>query len=100
MIFLLNFLYLVLVVVVFKKPLSAVGSPYYITHSIWDFSVIFGYFLIILIYGSEANNTDYLLRDLLTKIQIDCNEAVILAHGDNVFEKNGDVHIIIKTKDG
>ena len=61
---------------------------------------MFGYFFVITLYGSEANKVDDELKDNLIKIQIDCNEAVILAHTDLIYEKDGNIHIMTKTKEG
>jgi hypothetical protein len=79
-IYALNFLKICLFVLFIGKSLREVGSPFYLVHSFFDFSVFFGYLIVILIYGSEANDIDFEIKDLLIKIQIDCNEAVILAH--------------------
>ena len=68
MIYLLNFLWVVIVTLFMNKPLSTVGSDFFIVHAVWDFTVILGYFLIILVYGSEANNTDFELKDIMIKI--------------------------------
>ena len=53
-----------------------------------------------MIYGAEANIIDHEIKDHLIKIQVDCNEAVILAHQDQVYEKDGRVHIMTIQEDG
>jgi hypothetical protein len=79
-IYALNFGWICLYVLFIGKGLETAGSIYFITHALYDFSVFFGYFIVILLYGAEANNIDFELKDLFIKLQVDCNEAVILAH--------------------
>lgn len=99
-IYALNFGWICLYVLFIKKGLNTAGSTYFLTHAFYDFAVFFGYFVVILIYGAEANNIDEELKDLLIKLQVDCNEAVILARQELVWEKDGKIHIMKKKLDG
>jgi hypothetical protein len=99
-IYALNFGWICLYVLFFGKGLAAAGSDYFLTHAFYDFTCFFGYFIVILLYGAQANNIDFELKDLFTKIQIDCNEAIVLAHQEMVYEKDGVVHIMKVQKDG
>jgi len=67
-IYALNFLWICLFVLFIQKSLFDAGSTYYLVHAFYDFSVFLGYFLVILIYGSQANAIDYEIKDLLIKI--------------------------------
>ena len=55
----LNFLYIVFFVLFMGKDLFEAGSYYYLAHSFFDFAVILFYFIIILSYGSVANDIDF-----------------------------------------
>jgi hypothetical protein len=99
-IYALNFGWICLYVLFIGKGLQSAGSTYFLTHAFYDFAVFFGYFVVILVYGAEANNIDEELKDLLIKLQVDCNEAVILARQELVWEKDGEVHIMKKKLDG
>ena len=80
--------------------LLQVGSPYYIAHSFFDFGIIFVYFVIILTYGSQANDIDFEIKQKLIKIQIDCNEAILFARMNLVYQSDGQIHIMSETDDG
>jgi hypothetical protein len=84
----------------FGKPISEVGSPYFITHSFYTFTVLTGYLITILGYGAQANDIDNKIKDDLIKVQVDINEAIILTNKDRVWEKDGQIHIMTKTDDG
>ena len=72
-IYALNFGWICLYVLFIGKGLHSAGSTYFLTHAFYDFAVFFGYFVVILIYGSEANMIDEELKDILIKLQVDCN---------------------------
>ena len=99
-IYALNFGWICLYVLFIKKGLESAGSTYFLSHAFYDFAVFFGYFVVILLYGAEANNIDFKIKDLLIKLQVDCNEAVILAHQQLVYEKDGHIHIMKKQSNG
>ena len=67
-IYALNFGWICLYVLFFAKPLSAAGSEYFLAHAFYDFTIFFGYFIVILTYGAQANNVDFEIKDLFTKI--------------------------------
>ena len=48
----LKFAYICLMVLFLNKPLEQVGSPLFITHSLWSFSVLIAYLVVILSYGA------------------------------------------------
>jgi len=95
-IYALNFGWICLYVLFIGKGLETAGSKYFLAHAFFDFAVFYGYFIVILLYGAEANNIDLEIKDLLIKLQVDCNEAVVLAHQELVYEKDGLVHIMKK----
>ena len=96
----LMFLYICLFTLFLGKPIEQVGSRYFITHSFYTFSVLVAYLVVILIYGAQANDIDHKIKDDLIKIQVDCNEAIIMSFKDRVWEKDGCIHIMTKTEDG
>ena len=64
----INFLWICLFVLFMGKSLFEAGSSYFLTHAIYDFTVFLAYFIVILVYGSEANAIDFEIKDLLIKI--------------------------------
>ena len=54
----INFLYITFSFLFLESKLLEIGSPYYLGHAFFDFTAIFVYFIIILIYGSKANDID------------------------------------------
>jgi len=67
-IYALNFGWICLYVLFIGKSLFSAGSPFFLAHAFYDFGVFFGYFVVILLYGAEANNIDLELKDLFIKI--------------------------------
>ena len=67
-IYALNFGWICLYVLFMGKGLESAGSPHFLAHSFYDFTVFFGYFVVILYYGAEANNIDAEIKDFLMKL--------------------------------
>lgn len=67
-IYALNFGWICLYVLFIGKGLETAGSQYFMAHAFYDFGVFFGYFVVIILYGAEANNIDYELKDLFIKL--------------------------------
>ena len=51
------------------------ASILFIGYATFDFFVIMGYFMVILSYGSQANATDFEIKELLVELSKDCNET-------------------------
>jgi hypothetical protein len=72
--FLINssqFAYICVQVIFLKRPLMDLGGPVFIAFTSLDFFVIFFTIIAILVQGSEANQTDHDLKDLLTRYKSD-----------------------------
>ena len=96
-----NFIYLVVKVLFLNETIQSVGSPYFLVHSFYNFSILIGYLIIILIYGSEANAIDFELQNILNKLQVDCNEADLLQNRNRVYTTHsGEIDIILTKENG
>ena len=57
-------------------------------------------FTFILTYGSEANLIDTKIKEYLLNFTQECSDCRNLAMDDVVYEKDGDIYILQKEKDG
>jgi hypothetical protein len=64
----LIFLYICLMVIFLNKNIESVGSPFFIAHGIYTFTVLTGYLTVILVYGAYANDIDNKIKDDLIKV--------------------------------
>ena len=70
-------------------------------HGFYSFTVLTCYLLVILFYGAYANDIDIKIKNDLIKIQVDCNEAIVLSIKNRVWEsKDGNIHIMKERPDG
>tara|TARA_B110000285_G_scaffold207047_1_gene246098 strand:+ start:49 stop:486 length:438 start_codon:yes stop_codon:yes gene_type:complete len=94
----INFTYLTAKVLFFGDALEDVGSVFFIAHSFYSCTILCIYILWIIVYGSEANNIDILLKEKFHKIQSKCNMVILQACKDRVFKNDatGEIHIILE----
>ena len=67
--------------------LAAVGSVLFVAYGFFTFFVIFGYFMVIMWKGIQANNTDYQIKELLVLLGKDSIEIKQLCDNGKVWAK-------------
>lgn len=83
----LQFLYICLEIIVRKQLLTDVASMLFIGYATFDFFVIMGYFFIILNYGSQANATDFEIKELMVELSKDCSETKQLCDDGRIWAR-------------
>ena len=86
----------------------------FLAYATYDFFIVIGYFMVILNYGKQANQTDFEIKELLVELSKDCNETKQLCDDGRLwskknrkdsddpseFIKSGNIYILEKTDKG
>ena len=82
-----QFLYICLEIIVRKQKISEVGSILFISYALFDFFIIFGYNLVMMYHGAEANLSLLKVKQIFNKLNKDCIETKTLCDNGRVFAK-------------
>ena len=98
-----------------KQKIAEVASIQFIAYALYDFFIILGYFMTIIFYGLQANDTDHDIKEILVQLSKDtieiktlCDNGKLWAKKDSDFNpdkpdtyiKRGNIHMFKKTRQG
>lgn len=77
-----------------EMELFEIGSFEFIAYIFYHFFILMGYFLMVMVFGSEANGIDHKIKLRLTKIAQECNDMKNLANNQKIYVQGSEIKIL------